>query len=71
MGFDHALHSDVIMTLMYSINLCLTFGRLMRFENKQFDVVTDGTTLKKVIEKTMNNKVLKNVVYHHLQSLRF
>ena len=65
MGFDHAFHSDVIMTLAYSNNLRLTFGCLhvIRFENKQSDLIVrcrEGKHLK-----------LEIIVYHLSQSLLF
>ena len=39
MGFDHAFHSGVIMTLVYSNNLHLTFECLIRFENEQLGLI--------------------------------
>ena len=33
MDFDHAFHSDVIMMLVYSKKLLLTYGCFIRFEN--------------------------------------
>ena len=38
-GFDHAFHSDVIMTLVFSNDLSLRQGCFSRFENKRFDVI--------------------------------
>ena len=38
-GFDHAFHSDVIMTLVFSNDLRLRQGCLSRFENKRCDMI--------------------------------
>ena len=47
MGCDHAFHSEVIMTLVYSNNLRLTYGCFIRFENKQFDEIADVVSDRK------------------------
>ena len=61
----HALHSDVIMTLVYSNNLRLTYGCLSQFENKRCHVIARCRNLRK------NLKGLTIVVYQHSKSLRF
>ena len=39
MDFDHAFHSGVIMVLVYSQNVRLTYGCFIQFENKKFDLI--------------------------------